>query len=176
MISLLLNNGADAHCEYKVDVRGVLRMAKNINVVLSGLYTGKEIIKSTNKKFAFVSGGGYINKLYVESVTPLNQSSVNNIADASLGQAVFGPAGAIAGMNQKQIIAEIVWKNGAGKSLIKVDSDIYEAIVVGMYEQVTEKEQEAMAKSDERHQMVSGVLAVAIIIFGTLIYCFPELF
>lgn len=151
-------------------------MAKNINVVLSGLYAEKEIIKSTNKKFAIVRGGGYINKLYVESVTPLNQSSVNNIADASLGQAVLGPAGALAGINQKQVIAEIVWKNGAGKSLIKVDSDIYEAIIVGMYEQITEEKQEEIEKADTTHQVIAGVLSVAIIFFGTLLYCFPELF
>lgn len=153
-------------------------MANNVNTIISGLYEGATIKKSSTGKAAYIIANGgyqYINQQNVANITTVNKESVNNVMDASLGSAVFGTGGAVIGMNQKQILLEIHWKNG-GKSLAKVDADINEAIVVGMYENLSSSQQEKMQKGDETANTISTIFGLCVFVFCVIIYCFPSAF
>lgn len=151
-------------------------MANNVNTIISGLYAGAAIKKSSTGKAAYIIANGgyqYINQQNVDNITTVNKETVNNVMDASLGSAVFGAGGAVIGMNQKQILLEIQWKNG-GKSLAKVDADINEAIVVGMYETLSSSQQEKMQKGDQTTNTISTIFWFCVFIFCIVIYCFPN--
>ena len=84
-------------------------MANNVNTIISGLYAGAAIKKSSTGKAAYIIANGgyqYINQQNVDNITTVNKETVNNVMDASLGSAVFGAGGAVIGMNQKQILLE----------------------------------------------------------------------
>lgn len=152
-------------------------MDNNINTIISELYQGAKIKKSSTGKAAYVVALGnyqYINRQNVSNVVTLNKESINNVMDASLGSAVFGAGGAVLGMNQKQILLEIQWANG-GKSLAKVDADMNEAIVVGMYENLSAQQQQVMRQGDQTANTISTIFWLCVFVFCIIIYCFPNM-
>lgn len=122
----------------------------SINTVIGGEYSGHEIKMSSTSNSAYIAGvdnGAYINKLYVASISDVNHDTTTNLVDAAVGAAIFGSGGAALGINQAQSILEIKWKNGRS-SLVKVDADIHEAMIVGMYSDITERQQRTVEAMD----------------------------
>ena len=144
--------------------------------VLAGEYTGAEIKVSANGQSAYVLAPGgqahYINKLNVESVTEVNRTSSNDVASAFVGQALIGNAGLLLGSNQKEIMLEIHWKDGT-KSLITVGNSAHQAIIIGMYNETTQAQQDKIAAQDASARKTGTIVTIVIVIICTLIYLIP---
>jgi hypothetical protein len=144
--------------------------------VLAGEYTGAEIKVSANGQSAYVLAPGeqahYINKLNVESVSEVNRTSSNDVASAFVGQALIGNAGLLLGSNQKEIMLEIHWKDGT-KSLVTVGNNAHQAIIIGMYNDTTQAQQDKTATQDASARKTGTIITIAIVIICTLIYLIP---
>lgn len=144
--------------------------------VLAGEYTGAEIKVSANGQSAYVLAPGgqahYINKLNVESVSEVNRTSSNDVASAFVGQALIGNAGLLLGSNQKEIMLEIHWKDGT-KSLITVGNNAHQAIIIGMYNDTTQAQQDKIATQDASARKTGTIITIVIVIICTLIYLIP---
>ena len=141
--------------------------------VLAGEYTGAEIKVSANGQSAYVLAPGeqahYINKLNVESVSEVNRTSSNDVASAFVGQALIGNAGLLLGSNQKEIMLEIHWKDGT-KSLVTVGNNAHQAIIIGMYNDTTQAQQDKIATQDASARKTGTIITIVIVIICTLIY------
>lgn len=51
-----------------------------------------------------------------------------------------------------------------------------EAIVVGMYENLSSSQQEKMQKGDETANTISTIFGLCVFVFCVIIYCFPNAF
>ena len=144
--------------------------------VLAGEYTGAEIKVSANGQSAYVLASGeqahYINKLNVESVSEVNRTSSNDVASAFVGQALIGNAGLLLGSNQKEIMLEIHWKDGT-KSLVTVGNNAHQAIIIGMYNDTTQAQQDKIATQDASARKTGTIITNVIVIICTLIYLIP---
>ena len=144
--------------------------------VLAGEYTGAEIKVSANGQSAYVLASGeqahYINKLNVESVSEVNRTSSNDVASAFVGQALIGNAGLLLGSNQKEIMLEIHWKDGT-KSLVTVGNNDHQAIIIGMYNDTTQAQQDKIATQDASARKTGTIITIVIVIICTLIYLIP---
>lgn len=145
-------------------------MANNVNIVISGKYSGRQIAKSPSRNCAYIQGENiYINKLHVKSVNDINKSSVNSYSDAALGTVLFGTGGAALGANQKQMLLELEWNDG-GTSLIKVSPEMHEAIIVGMYETISQEAEASLKEIDSKANTFANVMAFIIVGSCTLLY------
>ena len=144
--------------------------------VLAGEYTGAEIKVSANGQSAYVLASGeqahYINKLNVESVSEVNRTSSNDVASAFVGQALIGNTGLLLGSNQKEIMLEIHWKDGT-KSLVTVGNNAHQAIIIGMYNDTTQAQQDKIATQDASARKTGTIITIVIVIICTLIYLIP---
>lgn len=144
--------------------------------VLAGEYAGSEIKISANGQSAYVLAPGgqahYVNKLNVENVTEVNRTSSNDVASAFVGQALIGNAGLLLGSNQKEIMLEIHWKDGT-KSLITVRNNVHQAIIIGMYNDTTQAQQDKIASQDASSRETGTIVTIVLVIICTLIYLIP---
>ena len=143
------------------------------NVIVSGRYTGCTIVKSPTKNCAYVNGANganlYINKLHVKEVNDINKSSVNSYGDAAVGTLLFGAGGAALGTNKNQMLLEIEWVEG-DKSLIKVSPEIQEAIIVGMYEEVSSASELFLKEADQKAHTSATTISLLLVGGCTLLY------
>lgn len=141
--------------------------------VLAGAYMGAEIKSSLNGQSAYVlctdGSSHYINKLNVENVTEVNRTSSNDVGSALVGQALIGNAGLLFGANQKEIMLEIHWKDGTN-SLISVDNTVHQAIIIGMYNDVTAEQETKVSNQDASARKTGTIITIIIIAVCTLIY------
>ena len=145
-------------------------MSSSINTIISGKYAGNTIAKSPSKNCAYIQGANvYINKLHVKSVNDINRSSVNSYGDAAIGTVLFGTGGAALGTNKNQILLEIEWVEG-DKSLIKVSPEIQEAIIVGMYEDVSPASELFLKEADQKAYRSATTIALLLMGGCTLLY------
>lgn len=150
------------------------------NIVLAGSFEGGEIkgeIKlSSSRKCAYVIKGTqtkYINKLNVEKIIAANRSTTNNIGDTMVGETLFGHSGVLLGVNQKEIFLEINWKDG-NSSLIKVDNAVHEAIIVGMYNDISQIQEILLERKDASTHRFYSIIGFIILIIGILTYIIPS--
>lgn len=122
---------------------------KNINVVLSGKFANMPIKKSETSKYAYVPGGSYIVKNRVKSINMVNQAGTTSYGKALTGTALFGTGGAALGTNIQEMLLEINWYTG-DKSLVKVNKEMYEAMTVGMYDNLSEEKLREITEKDEK--------------------------
>lgn len=147
------------------------------NIVLAGSFEGGEIKLSSNGKCAYVIKGTqtkYINKLNVEKITEVNRSTTNNIGDAMVGETLFGHSGVLLGANQKEILLEIRWKDG-NSSLIKIDNTVHQAIIVGMYNDVSQTQEILLEQKDTSTRQLYSVIGFIILIIGIFTYVIPSI-
>ena len=145
------------------------------NVVLAGDLEGGEIKLSSGGKCAYVIKGTktkYINKLDAEKVTEVNRSTVNNVGDAMIGEALLGNSGILLGANQKEILLEIYWKDGK-TSLVKVDNTVHQAMIVGMYKEVTQTQQLLIEQKDTSTRETSSIIGIIIFVIAVIVYVIP---
>lgn len=107
-------------------------MAK-INIVLEGKYKNKKIIDGGD--MLLLDGG--LTKRYISSYTIIDETNKEQYSfwKGALGVALFGGAGAIAGINgknRKEYLIAIEWKDGE-KSLILLDDEYYKVFVKSMF-------------------------------------------
>lgn len=146
------------------------------NTVLAGYLDGGEVKLSSGGKSAYVIKGGqtkYINKLNVEKIRDVNRSTTNNIGDAMIGETLFGHSGILLGVNQKEILLEIYWKDGSS-SLIKVDNTVHQAIIVGMFNDVTESQQSLLEQKDASTRTMYSIIGLIIFVIGIFTYVIPS--
>lgn len=138
------------------------------NVVLAGRMEGGEVMLSAGAKSAYIIKGPqtkYINKLEVEEVTEVNRSANNG---------VLTRGSAITSISEAEIMLEIRWKDGA-TSLVKVDKTVHQAIIVGMYNNITEEQQTQIAKKDTSTRQTNTTIGWILFIACSLFYLFTQI-
>lgn len=136
------------------------------NVVLAGDMEGGEVALSVGGKSAYVIKGEmtrYINKNEVSEIVEVNRS-VNN--------GVLTRGSAITSISEGVIMLEIHWKKGT-TSLVKVDNMVHQAMIVGMYNHMTESQQTAVEKKDTSNRQISAAIGWIIFIIGIFTYVIP---
>ena len=117
-------------------------MSKKVNIILEGMYKDKNICISSNKKNLDTSGMGWnFTKNNIISYQVLDENSKDSSEysfwKGTLGVALFGGVGAVAGIggknkSYKEYLISIEWKNGE-KSLILLDDEYYKVFVSSMF-------------------------------------------
>ena len=136
------------------------------NVVLAGSMEGGEVMLSVGGKSAYVICGQrtrYINKLEVKELAELNRSTNNGII-------TYGSS--VAPISKSEIMVEIHWKDGT-TSLVKVDNMVHQAMIVGMYNDVTQTHQAQIEKKDTSSRQVSTIIGLIIFVIGIFTYVIP---
>ena len=111
---------------------------KTINYVLEGSSKDKEIFKFYKNEYLSIVGVGWdFTKKNIESYTVIDETNKEQYSfwKGALGVALFGGAGAIAGVNgktRKEYLIAIEWKDGE-KSLILIDDEYYKVFVKSMF-------------------------------------------
>lgn len=144
------------------------------NVVLAGEYEGASVRLSSNGKCAYIFSscicpGGrteettkYINKLNVEKVTEV--SRLENKGILTRGTAMTS-------ISESQIMLEIHWKDGK-TSLVNVDNKVHKAMIVGMYNDVTQTQQAQITKEDTSTRKTNSMISTILVIVCSAIYLF----
>ena len=70
-------------------------------------------------------------------------------------------------------MVEIHWKDGTS-SLVKVDSAVHQAMIVGMYNDVTQTQQAQTAQKDTKTRDASTAFGYILFFVCTAIYLFAE--
>jgi hypothetical protein len=113
---------------------------KTINYVVEGKWKNEELYLSYKNDFIKI-GGGSLKKEYISSYTVLDENNINSseysFLKGALGVAIFGGAGAVAGIGgkkktTKEYLISIEWKSGE-KSLILIDDEYYKTFVKSMF-------------------------------------------
>lgn len=136
------------------------------NVVLAGDMEGGEVALSVGGKSAYVINGQrtrYINKNEVTEIVEVNRS-VNN--------GVLTRGSAITSISKDVIMLEIHWKTGT-TSLVKVDNMVHQAMIVGMYNNITESQQTAVERKDSSSRQISTIIGLVIFVIGIFTYVIP---
>ena len=107
---------------------------RDVNVVLEGRYKGEKIVYSS--KQVVIHWG--IDKSVISSYTVIDETNKDQYSfwKGSLGVALFGGIGAIAGLKgkkSKEYLVAIQWKKTGEKSLICIDEDCYKTLVKIMF-------------------------------------------
>ena len=137
------------------------------NVVLAGSMEGGEVMLSVGGKSAYVICGQrtrYINKLEVKELAVLNRSTNNGII-------TYGSS--VAPISKSEIMVEIHWKDGTS-SLVKVDNTVHQAMIVGMYNDVTQTQQAQTAQKDTKTRNANATFGYILFFVCTAIYLFAE--
>ena len=107
------------------------------NIVLEGKYKSSKVKlgASGGEKWLYIDGG--LTKRYISSYTVIDETNKEQYSfwKGALGVALFGGAGAIAGINgknRKEYLIAIEWKDGE-KSLILIDDEYYKVLVKSMF-------------------------------------------
>ena len=69
-------------------------------------------------------------------------------------------------------MVEIHWKDGT-TSLVKVDNMVHQAMIVGMYNDVTQTHQAQIEKKDTSSRQVSTIIGLIIFVIGIFTYVIP---
>lgn len=136
------------------------------NVVLAGSMEGGEVMLSVGGKSAYVICGQrtrYINKLEVKELVEVNRSTNNGIITRG---------SSVAPISKSEIMVEIHWKDGT-TSLVKVDNMVHQAMIVGMYNDVTQTHQAQIEKKDTSSRQVSTIVGLIIFVIGIFTYVIP---
>ena len=136
------------------------------NVVLAGSMEGGEVMLSVGGKSAYVICGQrtrYINKLEVKELVEVNRSTNNGIITRG---------SSVAPISKSEIMVEIHWKDGT-TSLVKVDNMVHQAMIVGMYNDVTQIHQAQIEKKDTSSRQVSTIIGLIIFVIGIFTYVIP---
>ncbi len=136
------------------------------NVVLAGSMEGGEVMLSVGGKSAYVICGQrtrYINKLEVKELVEVNRSTNNGIITRG---------SSVAPISKSEIMVEIHWKDGT-TSLVKVDNMVHQAMIVGMYNDVTQTHQAQIEKKDTSSRQVSTIIGLIIFVIGIFTYVIP---
>ena len=136
------------------------------NVVLAGSMEGGEVMLSVGGKSAYVICGQrtrYINKLEVKELVEVNRSTNNGI---------IMRGSSVAPISKSEIMVEILWKDGT-TSLVKVDNMVHQAMIVGMYNDVTQTHQAQIEKKDTSSRQVSTIIGLIIFVIGIFTYVIP---
>ena len=136
------------------------------NVVLAGSMEGGEVMLSVGGKSAHVICGQrtrYINKLEVKELVEVNRSTNNGIITRG---------SSVAPISKSEIMVEIHWKDGT-TSLVKVDNMVHQAMIVGMYNDVTQTHQAQIEKKDTSSRQVSTIIGLIIFVIGIFTYVIP---
>ena len=137
------------------------------NVVLAGSMEGGEVMLSVGGKSAYVICGQrtkYINRLEVKELAEVNRSTNNGIITRG---------SSVAPISKSEIMVEIHWKDGTS-SLVKVDSAVHQAMIVGMYNDVTQTQQAQTAQKDTKTRDASTAFGYILFFVCTAIYLFAE--
>ena len=70
-------------------------------------------------------------------------------------------------------MVEIHWKDGTS-SLVKVDSTVHQAMIVGMYNDVTQTQQAQTAQKDTKTRNANTTFGYILFFVCTAIYLFAE--
>lgn len=79
----------------------------------------------------------------------------------------------VAPISKSEIMVEIHWKDGTS-SLVKVDSAVHQAMIVGMYNDVTQTQQAQTAQKDTKTRDASTAFGYILFFACTAIYLFAE--
>lgn len=121
---------------------------------------------SVGGKSAYVICGQrtrYINKLEVKELVEVNRSTNNGIITRG---------SSVAPISKSEIMVEIHWKDGT-TSLVKVDNMVHQAMIVGMYNDVTQTHQAQIEKKDTSSRQVSTIIGLIIFVIGIFTYVIP---
>ena len=127
---------------------------------------GGEVMLSVGGKSAYVICGQrtrYINKLEVKELVEVNRSTNNGIITRG---------SSVAPISKSEIMVEIHWKDGT-TSLVKVDNMVHQAMIVGMYNDVTQTHQAQIEKKDTSSRQVSTIIGLIIFVIGIFTYVIP---
>lgn len=158
-------------------------MANEKNKVLAGWYEDCCIRCSLNKQWAYIERSSdeyvFFNKLNVLKIEDV--SSIHTDASAlntTIATEAFGLGAGMAMSHGKgSKIKKVTWKHG-GTSLIEIDADVEKAIIVGMYQDITEEEEKSInvdeKKRNDFDERANGLYWL--LVFGyILFYIFASL-
>ena len=109
-----------------------------LNIVLEGKYKNEKITSGSNwLKLPKIDFGYALTQNHISSYTVIDETNKEQYSfwKGALGVALFGGAGAIAGINgknRKEYLIAIEWKDGE-KSLILIDDEYYKVFVKSMF-------------------------------------------
>ncbi len=121
-------------------------MKNKTNYVMSGKYDGMNIVASNNSKFARISGGIFLTKKFIQEIKVVD-AFTNTESKALTGYMLYGTGGSALQKVSNEKILEIHWKDG-DTSLIKVNKDIDERLMIGMREDISEDEYKVINDKD----------------------------
>ena len=154
-------------------------MANETNKVLAGWYSGFKIGYSANKEWAYIirPNGEYVffnklNVLKIEDVSSIHTDA--STLNTAIATEVIGlGAGMAMSQGKGSKIRKVTWKNGE-TSLIEIDANAEKAIIVGMYQDITEEREKSVSAAEKQAnnfaQSVYWVLLSGYILFYIFAY------
>ena len=147
--------------------------------VMSGEFKDCYIHKATTDNLAYIDVYGerlYLTRQTVKSMEHLSLTNTTSSVDVIKGAVIAGTAGAIAASTpQMSNLVKVVW-NDDETSIIKVDSDVYEALIIGMNTDVSVEDTKTVSENDLQKKQNENTSNLLMWIFIALAWFAIELF